>query len=283
MFLKSYTHIVPTLELDDYFVIEGLDRDCNFNLFYRKQNKDFLSSIEANDGLAVIYCPPIPFVEVESKGLAINKLQHTHAHKYAFALKNCRVDYVEIEGSACASSLAGIVKAYKLIHSGEFKDVLVITDERISKGVSDLFKQMKINIKAGDGFSALHLVKSEPKDSFIKITDPATAYHYHTNPWATTEEGYRKVIASEDYEYIKPHGTGTDVNDDSEKYLCENKKVMLSPEGMRYKDKYGHMQGASGATEICQMLEEHSNLPRTLCLAAGLGNFYAGLVIEKKS
>ena len=191
MFLKSYTHTVPTLELDDYFVIEGLDRDCNFNLFYRKQNKDFLSSIEANDGLAVIYCPPIPFVEVESKGLAINKLQHTHAHKYACALKNCRVDYVEIEGSACASSLAGIVKAYKLIHSGEFKDVLIITDERISKGVSDLFKQMKIDIKAGDGFSALHLVKSEPKDSFIKITDPATAYHYHTNPWATTEEGYR--------------------------------------------------------------------------------------------
>jgi len=282
MFLKSYKHIVPTIDSEDCFYIEGLERDANFNLFYRKLNKDFLLSVEA-ENLGLIYCPPMPIASSHSKCLNINKLQHTHAHKYVNAMKNANVSYVDIDGSACASSLVAIAKAFNLINYFDFKDVMVIADERISKDVSDLFAEMNIGVKGGDGFSALHFCKDEPKDSFIKITNTAIGYHYNSNPWLTCEEGYSKVIKTDDYACIKPHGTGTGVNNEAEERLCKDKKVILSPEGLRYKEKYGHMQGASGSTEICQMLDEHSTLPRTLCLASGLGNFYGGLIIEKKS
>jgi hypothetical protein len=282
MYLKSYSHLVPTVDCGEYFAIEGIDRECNFNLKYRKLNKDFLESIEAKNGLAVVYCPPMPIASAHTKGLNINKLQHTHAHKYVASIKNSRVDYLEIEGSACASSLVGIVKASNLIKHFGFEDVLVIADERMHEDVSELFLQMNIGVKGGDAFSAMHFSKFEQSDSCIKISNEKVAYEYNSNPWLVSEDGYKKVIASEDFQWVKPHGTGTGVNNEAEANITKGKTIALSPEGLRYKQKYGHMQGASGSTEICQMLDEHDNLPRTLCLAAGLGNFYAGLIIEKQ-
>jgi hypothetical protein len=283
MYLKSYSHLVPTIDCGDYFAIEGISRDCNFNAKYISRNKNFFRSIEAKNGLAIIYCGPEMTSSEGSSGLIINKVPQVHAQRYANAVRNSRVDYVERESSACASALVGMAKAKKLIDSNEFKDVLVIGDERISEQTVKVFIDMNIDVKAGDGFSAMHFTKNPPKDSYIKVSDTGIGFSYHPNPWLVSEEGYRKVIKTKDYECIKPHGTGTDVNEEAEAPFCKDKRVIVSPEGLKYKEKYGHMQGASAGVEICQMLHENDSLPRTLCLAAGLGNFYAGLVIEKKA
>ena len=282
MYLKSYKHLVPTIDCGEYFAIEGISRSCNFNSKYISLNKDYFRSIEASNGIAIVYCPPMPLANKDTLSLEINKLQHIHAQKYANSVKNCRVDYVEIDGSACASSLVAICKAYKLIHREEFEDVLVIADERMNEDISNLFKEMNIGVKGGDGFSAMHFSKYPAKNHLTKISSPSISYHYNSNPWLVSKEGYEKVIKDYNYEWIKPHGTGTEVNDEAELYFCKDKKVVCTPEGVRYKHKYGHMQGASGSTEICQMLEENESVPKTLCLAAGLGNFYAGLIIERQ-
>lgn len=282
MYLKSFFHILPSIDCGNFFAIEGISRSCNFNAKYISRSREFLNSVESKN-LAIIYCPPMAIANKDSVGLRIAKLQQIHAHKYAKSVKNSQVNYLELDSSACASSLVGLVKAKNLISSGQFDDVLVIADERITEEVLDQFVDFGIGVKGGDGFASAWLSKSPSESSFVKISDTATSFHYNANPWFVAEEGYQKVVKTNDYEYIKPHGTGTDVNNKAEEAFCRDRVVIGSLEGLSYKEKYGHMQGASGLAELCQMLTDHASLPRTMCLASGLGNFYAGLVVEKKS
>ena len=84
---------------------------------------------------------------------------------------------------------------------------------------------------------------------------------------------------SNDIDIVKPHGTGTGVNDVAE--LDAIKDKFPTAEIIGFKQDIGHTQGASAAIELAMIVDKMEKGKKALCLASGLGGFYAACTVTK--
>jgi 3-oxoacyl-(acyl-carrier-protein) synthase len=100
---------------------------------------------------------------------------------------------------------------------------------------------------------------------------------------SVSKEGYMKVLNGLDLlgvNVVKPHGTGTDRNDQAENEAI--KEVGLgSMKRHMYKKEVGHTQGASTAVELGMLLDDMVIGDKAVVLASGTGGYYGGCTVWK--
>jgi 3-oxoacyl-(acyl-carrier-protein) synthase len=199
-------------------------------------------------------------------------------------------DYLATDATACASSLKCIQDASYLINAGVIDRVLILGwDDQISSCVLEVFNGLKASISrenyengalpsafddvhggfligAGIGFL---MIESEKivKDPVAEILGFSNRLHADFNPLSSKAEGYKRTmneslemawganLDNEEVHVIKSHGTGTKLNNESEKEaildVCGTNNIVTS-----YKPLIGHTMGASGAIELDMLLND---------------------------
>ena len=210
-------------------------------------------------------------LQIEKSGLIIKETTTYSMHKYIGALqKNNNITYANINSNSCASSMYSIYEAETLLESSVVDNVVIVAEERTSFNTIRIFDEHQIEVTPGDGFACMVLTNDE--HGIAEIDQTKWGYHYSTNPFYVSAEGYKQVNTEADY--VKGHGTGTVQNTEAEAILSDK------PIG-EYKSKIGHTQGASALIEICMVLEDEMFDGSILCTASGLGGFYGSCVVHK--
>lgn len=245
-------------------------------------------------------------------------------------------DYVATDATACASSLKVLMDVHNLISFYGFDRVVVLAmEDPVSNGALEFFGEAHANLLAADdetiqpsafdsvngGFhvgqgAALAVFESEPCISGVPKAQLLGAYmsaEECTNPIGQREDGqgYQRAIEGALFmaksepkavKVVKTHGTGTKINDQSERAALE--RVLPNFVATSYKPRIGHTLAASGLLETCLLLDDQKQgiipkiLNRTgpdsvflsengvaekgmfLSLAAGMGNAYAAAVFN---
>lgn len=265
--------------------ISGIERSEYMTAQYQDMMREFVECIELKGKCAFLYAGGVLLSASEARnvndtykyrehvnttGIAIKELAAYSMHKWIGMLsgKEC-IEYANINGNTCASSMHALYEAEKLLNEG-FDEVVIVTEEKTSYNTLRIFDEHKIDIAIGEGCAILHLGKANsPAEE--SITDCKWFYKYDRNPFGVTMEGYNEVYTWCDI--VKPHGTGTTNNEKAEIVYCDKPQL-------RYKEKIGHTQGASGLIEVCMVLDEPIR-GDVLCVSSGLGGFYASCIVHK--
>jgi 3-oxoacyl-(acyl-carrier-protein) synthase len=247
-------------------------------------------------------------------------------------------DYVATDASTCASSLKVMMDVRHLIRDYDFDRVYVLgIEDSICNTVLNFFGSAKANICLDDyekgarpsafdssngGFylgqgGVLAVFESERSvaacDSPVRaeLLGAYTAAEDNTNPLGQRADGkgYKRAIegATKGFDHgeikiIKTHGTGTLINNLSERSAIEH--YFDDFVATSYKQRIGHTVGASGLLETCLLLNDIKNdvipeiINRTeydnkftsfpqkppkglmLSLAAGMGNTYSAALFS---
>lgn len=282
MKVLSYKIIKPNEE----GVVETLDRKDYMTPQYIDAVRDYLEGLVLTKPTAVLYAGGATLPSSESRvtskkkeyrediaesGLVIRELSAYCMHKWIGALNGREhVQYANINANTCASSMHSLYEAEQLLNDGEVEEVVIIAEERTSYNTLRVFDEMSINLKVGEGLAIVHLGKAKgPAEE--DITSCKWKYEWSRNPFGVTSSGYEKVWT--DCDIVKPHGTGTENNEEAE-------KIFKKKPQRRYKEKYGHTQGVSGLLEVCMVLEEDVQ-GDVLCVSSGLGGFYGSCIVHK--
>lgn len=282
MKVLSYKYVLP----NENGVVEDLDRQGYMTPQYMTLMMDYIKSIELKGKTAFLYAGGVLLPASEARntkdsgkfpegpndsGICIRELAAYSMHKWLGSIEGKEtVEYVNINGNTCASSMHSLYEAEMLLNNG-FDEVLVVAEEKTSYNTRRVFDEHNIDIKLGEGCAVIHLGKASfPGDE--DIVNCKWAYEYNKNPFGVTESGYTKVVS--DCDVVKPHGTGTENNEAAES------KVFGHMPQLRYKEKYGHTQGVSGLLEVCMVLDEDLG-GRVLCVSSGLGGYYASCIVCK--
>lgn len=277
MKVLSYKYVLPS----ESGIVEGLDRQGYTTPQYIDKVYDYIKTIKLEGRCAVLYAAGAVVSASEARNVhgkgtyreepkestsVIKELAAYSMHKWISLLEGKEnIQYANINGNTCASSMYSLVEAYELINKG-FDKVIVIAEEKTSYNTLRIFDEHSIDLKVGEGLAILELGKGEG------ISDCKTWFEYNRNPFAVTADGYSKVYTHCDY--VNPHGTGTEVNEQAES------SIYNSTPQLRYKETYGHTQGVSGLLEVCLVLDEDVS-GNILCVSSGLGGFYASCVVNK--
>ena len=272
MKVSSYKYIINQ-ELGDGYMTQQ----------YIKLLKDYITGIELKGKTAVLYAGGVLLSASEARNtvdkgtlrrsvqdstMAVKELSAYSMHRWIGLLKdNDKVEYASINGNTCASSMYSLYEAEKLMNDG-FDEVIIIAEEKTSYNTLRVFKESMIELEVGEGVAVMHLTKDGNDIHSCKW-----GYEYNRNPFGVTESGYRKIW--QECDIVKPHGTGTNNNEEAEQ------AVIGSKEQVRFKEEIGHCQGASGLLEICMLLDDTSVAGKILCIASGLGGFYGSCLVEK--
>ena len=273
MTVNSYRYLInPDIDVNGYMTPQ-----------YIKLLRGYLQGIELTGKTAVLYVGGALLSPSEARNtdgskdlrrdaqnstMAVKELAAYSMHKWISLLcNNGRVEYANINGNTCASSLYSMYEAERLLDNG-FDDVVIIAEEKTSYNTLRVFEESMIDLKVGEGVAVMHLTKGGDDIHSCKW-----AYEYNRNPFGVTESGYNKVWQKCDA--VKPHGTGTDNNESAEQLVISDVRQV------RYKEEIGHCQGASGLLEICMLLDDDSVSGSVLCMAAGMGGFYGSCIVEK--
>ena len=247
-------------------------------------------------------------------------------------------DYVATDASTCASSLKVLMDVRHLIRDYGFDRVYVLgLEDSITNTVMNFFGSAKANICLDDeargavpsafdskngGFylgqgGVLAVFESERSvlacDSPVaaELLNAYSASEDNSNPLGQRPDGqgYKKAIEGAthghpltDVRLIKTHGTGTPINNLSERAAIEH--YFDNFIATSYKQRIGHTVGASGLLETCLLLNDirKGSVPeiknRTevderfishpqpapdglmLSLAAGMGNIYSAALFS---
>ena len=279
MKVLSYKYIKP----NDKGIIESLDRSGYMTPQYILQVKEYLKSIELSKPTAVLYAGGATLPSSESRqtiakkeyredlyesGLVIRELSAYQMHKWIGMLNGREhVQYANINGNTCASSMHSLYEAEQLLNNGIVEEVIIIAEEMTSYNTLRIFDEMSIDLMVGEGLAIIHLSK-DGND----ISDCKWAYSYDRNPFGVTRDGYTKVWSECDI--VNPHGTGTDNNENAEQSVIQDKPQL------RYKEQIGHTQGVSRLLEVCMVLDEPIE-GDILCISSGLGGFYGSCIVHK--
>jgi 3-oxoacyl-(acyl-carrier-protein) synthase len=240
-------------------------------------------------------------------------------------------DYVSTDATACASSLKVLMEVKNLMENFGFDRMVVLAmEDPVSNGALEFFGEAHANLLAGDdestlpsafdsgngGFhvgqgAALTVFETEPCVSSVPVAQLLGAYtaaEECTNPIGQREDGqgYQRAVEGALFaaktqpnavKLVKTHGTGTKINDQSERAALE--RTLPNFVATSYKPRIGHTLAASGLLETCLLLDDQKRgiipkiLNRTeadsvflsedgvaekgvfLSLAAGMGNAYA--------
>jgi len=292
MFIKDFGYLKPTIDCGDHYEIPDLSREAY-------TTKAFMSKIklpELTTNTAVLLAGGFNIHQSESRSegsinpryLGSVKPQPTSMiikestaytlHQWIGSLNKPElVTYASINSNTCASSMHSIYEANQLLSLGVCDEVLIIAEEKTSSNTLRIFKEHHIDLLCGDGFAYILLSRKRPKKYLGYISNTKWVYEYNRNPFHTTVEGYAKIIPQGQFNYIKPHGTGTPTNNAAEIELLNKKGTKF----LFYKDKIGHTQGVSALLELCLTLDNPSVKGEILCLASGLGGFYGSCVLRK--
>jgi len=286
MTLTKYFYKHATQDCKDRIAIPELDRSAYMTPQYMEMFKEELDSIKLKGKVGLVYSNGASFHQSEHRvckkdysnsldndlpsPMAIKGLVAHMAHKYTslFAQNDVQINDMEIVSNTCASSMYGIIKAKEMLDSG-MDHVIVITEEKTSFDTVRIFHEHRISVRASDGFACA--VFSKEGEGF-EVSHCKKSYTYSNNPFLVTAEGYKKVYTASDM--VKGHATGTEVNDKAE-------YEAFGPNVIGYKAKIGHSQGSSGLLELCMVADDIKLQGKVLCVASGLGGFYASCVLHK--
>lgn len=244
-------------------------------------------------------------------------------------------DYVSTDASTCASSLKVLMEARYLMQSHGFGRVIVLAfEDAITNTTLSFFGGSGANLLEGDtrqpsafdktngGFYVGQggcLAVFEREDFVLKndskieaeLLGAFTAAEHLSNPIGQREDGqgYTRAILGAlgdrdpaEVALIKSHGTGTAINNKSERAALEG--IFSDFIATSYKPRIGHTVGASGLLETCLLLDdikrgeipeiknrterdtrfisEPQPVPRglMLSLAAGMGNVFSAALFN---
>jgi 3-oxoacyl-(acyl-carrier-protein) synthase len=250
-------------------------------------------------------------------------------------------DYMATDASACASSLKVMMDVRHLIQLYDFDRVVVLAlEDSVTNASLSFFGSAKANIclddeqlgkvasafdKTNGGFHigqgaclavfesarALSKIGSDPR---AELLGAYTSGEANANPIGQREDGqgYLRAIrgalelskrSPSEVGIIKTHGTGTEVNNRSERAAIET--LFDEFVATSFKQRIGHTVGASGLLETCILLDNirqggmvpeiknrteedkkfissPTEAPRglLLSLAAGMGNVYSAALFD---
>jgi len=282
MKVLSYNYVKPNND----GVVEMLDHSEYMTSQYINHVYEYLHGITLEGKCAFIYAGGVLLtagearntkgdrnyrVNVNDSGVVIKETAAYSMHKWIGQLNGREnICYATINGNTCASSMHCLHEAEQLLNNG-FDQVIIVAEEKTSYNTLRIFDEHNIDLKVGEGMAIIHLGKAA-SPSEEDITQCKTWFEYNRNPFGVTESGYKNVITECDL--IKPHGTGTENNEEAET------KVYGEKPQIRYKETYGHTQGTSGLLEVCMVMDE--NLAGdVLCVSSGMGGFYASCIVHK--
>lgn len=276
MEIVSYKYIKP----DSNGIVPELDRNGYMTPQYIELVNEYLESITLTGKSAFLYAGGALLPASEARNVTMDKgypqpiketticireLAAYGMHKWVGSINGKEnIEYANINGNTCASSMHSLYEASKLLSDG-YEEVIIVAEEKTSYNTIRIFDEHNIDIKIGEGLVIVHLKKG------LQITDCKWGYEYNRNPFGTTTSGYKKVFTECDY--VKPHGTGTSNNESAEQSVYQD-----IPQ-LRYKEVIGHTQGVSGLLEVCMVLEEPIH-GKVLCVSSGLGGFYGSCILH---
>ena len=290
MVINKYFYKVGDTRLPNKsHIISSVDRSKYMTNEYINLASDFLSTISLQGRTAVLAAGGPMAHHSEGRVFENNYKEGSVAIKSQFSysvygilnkLNIDNIEYMNINCNTCASSMHCIDEAYNLIHNKNFDHVLVVAMEQVEEAELLLFRQLGVDLVCGDGFCFLVLSK-ECENPLANITSTTFIWNKERHPMFVSTEGYLKTInnLSSDVNIVKPHGTGTGVNDAAEIAAISEKFPDAKIVG--FKQDIGHTQGASAAVELAMLVDTLKSGDKALCLASGLGGFYGGCVVEK--
>ena len=290
MVINSYFFVHGDTRLEDKsHIISTVDRDAYMTNEYAKLSKQYFESLNLKGSTALLVAAGPASHHSESRvfngnykngSVAIKSQASYGMFNIAKLFRNVELDYANINANTCASSMHCIYEAYDLIHNKGFSHVIVIAMEQVEESELLLFRQLNIDLVCGDGFCFMVLSK-ECENPLAEINSTSFIWNREHHPMFVSKEGYLKLISKLDnnVDLIKPHGTGTGVNDDAENSAIQ--EVFGDIQKIYYKDKIGHTQGASAVLELAMLCDEIKKGTTAMCLASGLGGFYGGCTIRK--
>ena len=275
MYVKDYMWMAGELDVD---------RDKYMTQEYGKLMKEFAESVTGKGALLYAGGPAIHHsdsrnFDCNSSGVIVAKSQMgVNVMQVAKMFKNAEFDYVSINVNTCASSMHCLYEAQKLLE--EYEQVVIVAMDMVEPSELRLFEQLGVDVRCGDGLAVVVL----GRDSGIaKIEKVVWKWNNDRSPMSVSKDGYLKVLSELDLECIdvvKPHGTGTDRNDEAESSALREMKLD-GVEARYYKKKVGHTQGASTAVELGMLLDEMASGTKAVVLASGMGGFYGGCTVWK--
>lgn len=289
MLVNKYVNVVGDTRYNKSHLISTVNRDKYMTDEYIKMSSEFLNSLVLDGKTAMLVAGGPVSHHSESRvfndeyvrgSVAIKSQMSYSIYALIHKLKNVSLDYLNINGNTCASSMHSIHEAYDLIHNKGFDHVIVIAMEQVEKDELLLFEQLNIDLVCGDGFC--FMVFSKECDAPIaEVTSTTFVWNNEKHPMCVSTEGYIKTIRglSLDVNIVKTHGTGTQVNDSAENSAIND--VFQHIKTISFKDKIGHTQGASALIELAMLLDTVSCGDKVMCLASGLGGFYGGCTVTK--
>lgn len=263
----------------------GLDRSKYMTQEYSKHMKEFAESIYGTN-VALLYAAGPVTHHSDSRNFGCTQTGHVviksqvgfNIMNVAKMFKNVEFEYASINGNTCASSMYCLYEAKKLLDI--YDKVVIVAMEMTEASQILLFEQLGVEVVCGDGLGILVLNKTH---GVAKIDDVSWKWNNDRSPMSVSKEGYLKVLNEldlNDVSVVKPHGTGTDRNDEAEnEALLE--VGLAAVETRYYKRDIGHTQGASTAVELGMLLDEMKIDDKALLLASGMGGFYGGCTMWK--
>lgn len=245
---------------EDMAVIIGLGT-CNADALYANVH----SQIESNK----FYPLAIPVIMPNAAASWVSILHKCHGPAYTINL-------------ACASSTSAIGHAYQGIRNGVFSSALcggtehfannnyfilkgfeyLHTLTKSSDGIPRVFSKERSGFLFNEGACCMLVLEEleTAKKRNARIYAEITGFESSSDAYnivrldesgASIEKMLDKLIVGRRIDYYNAHGTGTQVNDETEKnviirYFGDNQPYINSTKGI-----LGHTIGASGAIEVC--------------------------------
>lgn len=276
MYVEKYMWLAGDIELD---------RSKYMTQEYSKHMKEFAESIYGTNAALLYAAGPVTH-HSDSRNFGCTQIGHVviksqvgfNIMNVAKMFKNVEFEYASINGNTCASSMYCLYEAKKLLDI--YDKVVIVAMEMTEASQILLFEQLGVEVVCGDGLGILVLNKTH---GVAKIDDVSWKWNNDRSPMSVSKEGYLKVLNEldlNDVSVVKPHGTGTDRNDEAEnEALLE--VGLAAVETRYYKRDIGHTQGASTAVELGMLLDEMKIDDKALLLASGMGGFYGGCTMWK--
>jgi 3-oxoacyl-(acyl-carrier-protein) synthase len=232
-------------------------------------------------------------------------------------------DHIVTDSTACASSLKVMMDVQTLIrHYGFHRVCVLAVEDAVSNLTLEFFGEAKASLQAKDDEAGIMPSAFDSKNrSFYHATleGAYTSSEVCTNQLGQREDGQGFLTAicgaldqsgkkTESVDVIKTHGTGTEMNNRSEKSAIEKVFNMKFCTATSFKPTIGHTMGASGLLETCLLVdslktgivpaiknrteEDHVYLSAPakaperatfLSLAAGMGNVYSAAIFTMGS
>lgn len=186
-----------------------------------------------------------------------------------------------VVSNACVSGIMAVSVGKRLIQSGLYDNVFVVSGDEVSKFVLSGFNSFKAmsaapckpysanrdGVSLGEAAAAVLVTKNSDQAKAIVAGDGSINDANHISGPSRTGEGLVRSIESAmqeagvksaEIDYISAHGTATPFNDEMEA-IAFNRLTLNNVPVNSYKGYYGHTLGASGLLETVIGLESMKN------------------------